>query len=66
MGRPHSPSLEADIRELYRLHGETLRSLEAVFDGTFGYSAWDSVGNPLRESLGEYLETRAADARSPA
>ncbi len=59
-------SLESGIRELYRSHGEMLRSLESVFDGTFGYSAWDSVGHPLRESLREYLEVKAAGARTPA
>ncbi|MEO7425429.1 MAG: hypothetical protein ABI036_09595 [Fibrobacteria bacterium] len=61
--------LESDIRELYRSHGETLRSLESMFDETFGYSAWDSVGNPLRETLSEYLElneANGANARTTA
>ena len=64
--------LEQDIRELYRDHGETLRALEALFDETYGYSAWDSVGNPMREMISGYLVEsvasgeKAADARAPA
>ncbi|MDQ3003533.1 MAG: hypothetical protein M3Y08_20030 [Fibrobacterota bacterium] len=58
--------LESDIRDLYQVHGETLRSLEAIFDETYGYSAWDSVGNPMREMLSEYLVAKASDARAPA
>lgn len=53
--------LEEDIRELYLRHGETLRALEAMFDETYGYSAWDAVGNPLRETLMAYLAGRTAD-----
>jgi hypothetical protein len=64
--RPTHEGLEADIRDLYRSHGETLRILEALFDETYGYSAWDAVGNPLREKLTEYLTEAAADARTPA
>jgi hypothetical protein len=61
--------LELDIRELYRDHGETLRALEALFDETYGYSAWDSVGNPMREMISGYLVEsveNAADVRAPA
>jgi hypothetical protein len=67
-GAAASPTegLESDIRDLYRVHGETLRSLEAVFDETYGYSAWDSVGNPMREMLSEYLVEKASDVRAPA
>ncbi|GEM_PF-4102018 len=68
-GRDFPAGLEADIRELYRAHGETLRTLETVFDETYGYSAWDAVGNPMREMLSEYLVEsveKAADVRSPA
>ncbi|HKP97180.1 MAG TPA: hypothetical protein VJ385_15630 [Fibrobacteria bacterium] len=74
-GRPPAPpsqaqasqeGLDADIRDLYRAHGETLRSLESMFDETYGYSAWDAVGNPMREMLSEYLVEKAADARAPA
>lgn len=61
---PSQESLEADIRDLYRAHGETLRSLESVFDETYGYSAWDAVGNPMRETLSEYLSGKSADARA--
>lgn len=61
--------LELDIRELYRDHGETLRALEALFDETYGYSAWDAVGNPMREMISGYLvesgET-SLDVRAPA
>jgi hypothetical protein len=64
--RPLHEGLEADIRDLYQSHGETLRALEALFDETYGYSAWDAVGNPLREKLTEYLTEAAADARTPA
>lgn len=56
--------LAADIRALYRDHGETLRSLEAHFDETFGFSAWDAVGNSLREALAGSLAE--AQARAPA
>jgi hypothetical protein len=52
------------IRALYHEHGETLRSLEAHFDETFGYSAWDAVGNSLREALAGSLAE--AQARAPA
>lgn len=67
--------LELDIRELYRNHGETLRALEALFDETYGYSAWDAVGNPMREMISGYLVEsvdsmeaveKAADFRAPA
>ncbi|MDB5049558.1 MAG: hypothetical protein JWO30_2629 [Fibrobacteres bacterium] len=58
--------LESDIRDLYRSHGEILRSLESVFDETYGYSAWDSVGNPMREMVSDYLAGKAADAHTPA
>lgn len=61
--------LETDIRDLYRDHGETLRALEALFDETYGYSAWDAVGNPMREMISGYLVEsveKAADARAPA
>lgn len=64
---PPAPAAEArlaeDIRALYRTHGETLRALEAHFDETYGYSAWDAVGQPLREALAGHL---AAAARAPA
>jgi hypothetical protein len=56
--------LASGIRALYAEHGETLRALETFFDGTFGYSAWDAVGNPLREALSGYLAEAAA--RMPA
>lgn len=55
--------LEADIRSLYQSHGETLRALEALFDETYGYSAWDAVGNPLRETVTGFL-TETAEGRS--
>ncbi|MDB5106711.1 MAG: hypothetical protein JWP91_4400 [Fibrobacteres bacterium] len=58
--------LESDIRELYRAHGETLRALETVFDETYGYSAWDAVGNPMRDRISEYLVDKASDVRAPA
>jgi hypothetical protein len=54
--------LEADIGELYRSHGETLRALESIFDETYGYSAWDAVGNPMRETLSAYLVENADPA----
>ncbi len=47
--------LETDIRALYALHGETLRILESIFDETYGFSAWDAVGNPLREAIAGML-----------
>jgi hypothetical protein len=47
--------LAADIRELYRTHGETLRTLESVFDETSGYADWDAQKNPMREMLSAYL-----------
>ncbi len=56
--------LAEGIRALYREHGETLRSLEAHFDETFGYSAWDAAGNSLREALAGSLAE--AQARAPA
>jgi hypothetical protein len=59
--------LEMDIRELYRDHGETLRALETLFDETYGYSAWDAVGNPMREMISGYLVEsveKAADVRA--
>jgi hypothetical protein len=56
--------LAADISALYRAHGETLRALEAHFDATFGYSAWDAVGHSLREALAGSLAE--AQARAPA
>jgi hypothetical protein len=49
---------------LYRAHGETRRALEAHFDATFGYSAWDAVGHSLREALAGSLAE--AQARAPA
>lgn len=58
--------LEADIRALYLEHGETLRALESVFDETFGYSAWDSVGNPMREMLGRLSGEKGVDAQTKA
>lgn len=58
--------LEADIRSLYREHGETLRALESVFDETFGYTAWDSVGDPMREMLARLSGGIAVDARNKA
>ena len=61
--------LAADIRALYQSRGETLRALEAVFDETFGYSAWDAVGNPMRDMLSGYLAERtspAAETRTTA
>lgn len=67
LGRPGR--LELDIRELYRDHGETLRALETLFDETYGYSAWDSVGNPMREVISGYLVESAEtplDVRAPA
>jgi hypothetical protein len=52
--------LAADIGALYRAHGETLRVLEAHFDATYGYSAWDAAGQPLREALaGSLAEAQA-------
>lgn len=54
--------LAQDIRALYRDHGESLRALEAYFDETFGFSAWDAAGNSLREALAGSLaeaQTRA-------
>jgi hypothetical protein len=56
--------LAADIRALYREHGETLRALEAHFDETFGFAARDAVGNSLREALAGSLAE--AQARTPA
>jgi hypothetical protein len=71
--KPQAPArpgrLESDIRELYRDHGETLRALEALFDETYGYSAWDSVGNPMRETISGYLiesVEKAADLSASA
>src|SRR5690606_9530051 len=58
--------LEADIRALYREHGETLRALESVFDETFGYSAWDAVGDPMREMLARLSGGTSADAKAKA
>jgi hypothetical protein len=58
--------LEADIGELYRAHGETLRALESIFDETYGYSAWDAVGNPMREMLSAYLVENGDPAGKPA
>lgn len=58
--------LEADIRALYREHGETLRALESVFDETFGYSAWDAVGNPMREMLARLSGGTGVDAKYKA
>jgi hypothetical protein len=56
--------LAADIGALYRAHGETLRALESHFDATFGYSAWDAVGQSLREALAGSLAE--AQTRIPA
>jgi hypothetical protein len=65
---PPAPSaqerLAADIGALYRAHGETLRALEAHFDATFGYAAWDAVGQSLRDALSGSLAE--ALARAPA
>lgn len=58
--------LESDIGELYRTHGETLRALESIFDETYGYSAWDAVGNPMRETLSAYLVENADPAAQAA
>ena len=58
-------SLEADIRDLYRDHGEDLRVLESVFDETGGYAAWDAPGNPVRDLLSAYLG-EGAEARAQA
>lgn len=58
-----SPSLEVAVRELYRVQGETLRTLESVFDETSGYAAWDSPANPVRELIAAYL-AEGAEARS--
>lgn len=71
--KPTAPArqgrLETDIRELYRDHGETLRALETLFDETYGYSAWDAVGNPMREMISGYLvesAEKAAEVRASA
>lgn len=58
--------LANDIRALHAAHGETLRALEALFDETYGYSAWDAVGNPLRETLVAYLTEQPARAAAAA
>jgi len=34
-----------------------------MFDETYGYSSWDAVGNPLRETVTGLL-AEAADTRS--
>ena len=47
--------LDFDIRLLYQSFGESLRALESLFDETFGYSAWDTIGNPLRDTLISFL-----------
>ena len=64
--------LAADIRALHASHGETLRALETLFDETYGYSAWDAVGHPMRETLTAWLADQsarsavAASTRAPA
>jgi hypothetical protein len=59
------PSLEQAIRDLYRGHGEVLRSLESAFDEAGGYAAWDAPSNPVRDRIAAYL-SEGAEARSPA
>ncbi len=71
-GRPESlpaapgsqDGLASDIRDLYATRGETLRALEALFDETFGYSAWDAVGNPMRDLLSGFLSGQDAKSKS--
>jgi hypothetical protein len=59
------PSLGKAIRELYREHGEVLRSLESAFDEAGGYAAWDAPFNPVRDRIAAYL-SESQEARSPA
>jgi hypothetical protein len=47
--------LAADIRELYRTQGNALKTLEAIFDETGGYAAWDAQANPVRDVVSAYL-----------
>lgn len=51
----HLSVLHADIESLYQGYGETLRVLESLFDETYGYSPWDAVGNPFRETVTGFL-----------
>ncbi len=54
--------LEGAIKELYQTHGEILRALESLFEKTYGYSAWDAVGEPLRQTLVGYLAEMSREA----
>lgn len=64
--RPDGSGLESTVRALYRDRGEVLRTLESVFDETYGYAAWDAVGGPLREALSSYLAEAESGTRSPS